>query len=124
MYQRVLTFEGLGIEVAGNGQIGLETLRTFQPDIMLIDVMMPVMNGLELLGKVKADPATKAIPVIMLTNLADVQTAQDAVAKGALKYIVKSEYEPDQIVAMIKEVLDKEVAPAVNPASSTDETSK
>jgi CheY-like chemotaxis protein len=66
---------------------------------------MPKMNGLELLEKLKADPATKKIPVIMLTNLAGQADAEKAITLGAVKYIVKSEYEPKQIVNMVKEIL-------------------
>jgi len=106
MYQRVFAFEQLDIHVAGNGQAGLELLKTFHPDIILMDVMMPMMNGVEMLTAVKADPATKDIPVIMLTNLSDLKTADEAVAKGALKYIVKSKYDPDKVAAMLKEILD------------------
>jgi CheY-like chemotaxis protein len=67
--------------------------------------MMPKLNGLELLEKLKADPATKKIPVIMLTNLAGQADAEKAMTLGAVKYIVKSEYEPKQIVNMVKEIL-------------------
>jgi len=67
--------------------------------------MMPKLNGLQVLEKLKADPETKAIPVIMLTNLAGEQDAEAALAKGAIKYIIKSEYEPKEVADMVKEVL-------------------
>jgi len=105
MYQRVFTFEGLDVHLAGNGQVALEALKTFRPDIILADIMMPMMNGVQLLEKLKSDPTTKDIPVAMLTNLADVKTAQEAVEKGALKFFVKSKYDPTQIAMMLKEIL-------------------
>lgn len=105
MYQKIFTFEHYEVELAGNGQEGLEKVKTFQPTLILLDVMMPVMNGLETLDKLKADPTTKGIPVIMLTNLAGQQDAETALSKGAVKYIIKSEHDPKQVSDMVKEVL-------------------
>lgn len=105
MYQKIFVFEGFEVEIAANGQECLDKVRTNIPTIILLDVMMPVMNGLDTLEKLKADPATKAIPVIMLTNLAGQQDAEAALAKGAVKYIIKSEHEPKQIADMVKEIV-------------------
>jgi DNA-binding response OmpR family regulator len=107
MYQRVFVFNEFDIQLAGNGKEGLEKIAAFKPDIVLIDVMMPIMNGMEMLAKLKADPATKDLPVLMLTNLADVKTAEEATKAGALNYFVKSQYDPDQIASSVKEILDK-----------------
>ena len=105
MYQKIFTFEGFEVDVASNGQECLDKVRTNVPTIILLDVMMPVMNGLDTLEKLKADPATKSIPVIMLTNLAGQQDAEAALSKGAVKYIIKSEHEPKQIADMVKEIV-------------------
>ncbi len=105
MYQKIFTFEGHEVLLAYDGEEGLESAMKNQPTIILLDVMMPKMNGLQLLEKLKLDPDTKGIPVIMLTNLAGVQDAEAALAKGAVKYIVKSEHEPKEVTAMVKEVL-------------------
>src|SRR5476651_2668758 len=105
MYQKIFTFEKFEIEMAANGQECLDKARIFKPTLILLDVMMPVMNGLQTLDKLKADPETKAIPVVMLTNLAGQQDAEAALAKGAVKYIIKSEHDPKQIADMVKEVL-------------------
>jgi CheY-like chemotaxis protein len=105
MYQKIFTFEGYQVELAGNGEEGLEKVRTTKPTIVMLDIMMPKMNGLQVLDKLKADPDTKTIPVVMLTNLAGIQDAETALAKGAVKYIVKSEYEPKEIVKMVKEII-------------------
>jgi len=105
MYQKIFTFEGYEVNMAGDGQEGLDKARSDKPTIILMDIMMPKMNGLEALEKLKADPETKTIPVIMLTNLAGQQDAENALSKGAIKYIVKSEYEPKQVTNMVKEIL-------------------
>ena len=105
MYQKAFGFEGYEVMVARDGVEGLELIRAEKPTIVLLDVMMPRMNGMEVLEKVKADPETKSIPVIMLTNLAGGRDAEDAIMKGTVKYIVKSEHDPQETVAMVKEIL-------------------
>jgi CheY-like chemotaxis protein len=105
MYQKIFTFEGYEVEMAGDGEEGLEKVRSSKPTLVLMDIMMPKMNGLQALEKLKADPETKSIPVVMLTNLAGQQDAETALTKGAIKYIIKSEYEPKQVVNMVKEIL-------------------
>jgi DNA-binding response OmpR family regulator len=117
MYLKVFTFESFEVQMAENGQVGLDKLKDFQPDIILIDVMMPVMNGVEMLTKLKNDPTTKDIPVIMLTNLSDVHTAESTTKLGALKYIVKGNYNPMDIAAMVREILNgKETSGTLQPA--------
>lgn len=105
MYQKIFKFEGFEVEIAVNGEEGLEKIRKSKPTLVLLDVMMPKMNGLQVLDKLKADPETKTIPVVMLTNLAGQKDAEVALTKGAVKYIVKSEYEPKQVTNMVKEIL-------------------
>ncbi len=111
MYLRVFTFEGFEVQMAENGQVGLDKLRDFHPDIILVDVMMPVMNGEEMLVKLKSDPATKDIPVLMLTNLADPKAAETMLAKGAAQYVVKSKYGPTEVTALVKDVVAKAAQP-------------
>ncbi len=105
MYQKIFSFENYEVIQAADGEEGLEKAKTVNPTIILLDVMMPKMNGLDVLDKLKLDPSTKAIPVVMLTNLAGQRDAETAMAKGAVKYIIKSEYEPKQVADMIKEIL-------------------
>jgi len=105
MYQKIFTFEKYDVELARDGQEGLDKAREVKPTLILLDVMMPKMNGLEVLKKLKADPDLKSIPVVMLTNLAGEKDAEEALAAGAVKYIIKSEYDPKTIAGMVKEVL-------------------
>jgi len=71
-------------------------------DIILLDIIMPYMDGMETLKNIRSKEEWKKIPVIMLTNLAGQQDAEAALLKGAVKYIVKSEYEPKEVVDMVK----------------------
>jgi two-component system, OmpR family, alkaline phosphatase synthesis response regulator PhoP len=120
MYQKIFTLEQYAVEIATNGEEALEKVRTEteKPIIILMDIMMPKMNGLEALDKLKANPDTQKIPVVMLTNLAGQQDAEEALLKGAVKYIIKSEYEPKQVVDMVKEVLAGYTRDAVPQAAA------
>jgi len=105
MYQTVFEFEGLDVEMARNGEEGLEKLRKNKPRMILLDVMMPKMSGIEVLEELKSNPKTKNIPVVVLTNLSGDKDAEKALELGAVKFIVKSKNRPKQIVAQIKEIL-------------------
>ena len=105
MYQKIFTFEKYEVEMAGDGEEGLAKVAATNPTLILLDVMMPKMNGLQVLEKLKADEKTKGIPVIMLTNLAGQQDAETAMSKGAIKYIIKSEHEPKEVADMVKQIL-------------------
>jgi signal transduction histidine kinase/DNA-binding response OmpR family regulator len=86
--QAILKYE-YRIEVAGNGRIGLEKALEIIPDIILSDLMMPVMDGIEMLEKVKNDIRTSHIPVVMLTAKADIDSRLTGLERGADAYLVK-----------------------------------
>ncbi|OGM54300.1 hypothetical protein A3E15_00675, partial [Candidatus Woesebacteria bacterium RIFCSPHIGHO2_12_FULL_42_9] len=92
MYQKIFSFEGYEVDVAEDGEDGLAKVRSWGPNLILLDIMMPKMNGMEVLERLKSDPTTKKLPVVILTNLAGQKDAETAMGKGAVKYIVKSEY--------------------------------
>ena len=105
MYEKIFTFEKFDVVMAHDGEDGLIKARENMPTLIMLDVMMPKMNGLQVLERLKADPGTRAIPVIMLTNLAGQQDAETALSKGAVKYLIKSEHEPKEVTDIVKEVL-------------------
>ena len=107
MYQKIFSFEKFDVELASDGEEGIEKARTMQPKptIILLDVMMPKMNGIQVLEKLKLDPELKSIPVVMLSNLAGENDIETALSKGAVKYIIKSEYDPKQITDMVKDIV-------------------
>lgn len=102
MYKRVFELGGYSVEIAENGSDGYEKAKIFKPDLILLDIMMPVLNGLQTLEKLKQDPETKNFPVIMLTNLANKSDAESALHNGAKQYLIKSEYEPKEILAIVE----------------------
>src|ERR1035438_2232929 len=105
MYQKIFTFEKYEVEIASDGEEALAKVVAANPTVILLDIMMPKMNGMQVLEKLKADPATKNIPVIMLTNLSGQQDAETALSKGAVKYLIKSEYEPKEVADIVKEII-------------------
>lgn len=116
LYEKVFNFEGYQVEMASDGQMALDKARELPPTLIILDVMMPKLNGLAALEQIKADPKLKDIPVIMLTNLAGQQDAESAIAKGAAKYLIKSEHDPREVAALVKEVLGSQAPPAAPAA--------
>lgn len=107
MYERIFSLEGYQVELAHDGLEGLEKARTGKPSLILLDIMMPKMNGLQTLDELKKDESTKTIPVVMLSNLTGEQDEELALSKGAVSYIVKSSFEPKDIILIIKNILAK-----------------
>jgi len=105
MYTRKFEKEGFKVLSAFDGQAGLDELAKAEPKpkVILLDVMLPKLDGFQVLEKVKGDPATKDIPVILLTNLGGGQEDRQKGQKlGAVDYLVKSDLTPAQIVEKVK----------------------
>lgn len=107
MYARALMQAGLQTSLIDNGAAALDTALQTQPDLVLMDVMMPDINGIEALKILKADNRTKSIPVIMLSANDDPELMQEALEAGASRYLAKSVVEPDQIVSAIQQSFSK-----------------
>lgn len=105
VYKRKFEVAGYSVEVAENGAQGLEKMRTFKPNIVLTDLMMPNMDGFQVIDAMQADPTLKTIPVIVLTNLSTAEDAQKVKQKGALDVIVKSDNDPQTIVEKVNQIL-------------------
>ena len=94
------------VAIARDGIEALKTLEKFTPDIILLDILMPVMNGFEFMDKLKEDNRFKNIPIIIFSNFdrgVDIQKAREA---GALDYIIKVDTTIERLVARVKEYLD------------------
>jgi DNA-binding response OmpR family regulator len=105
MYHLEFTRAGYDVRMAPGGEAGIEVARTFQPDLILLDILMPDMNGMQTLEKLKADPAVKDIPVAILSNLAGSVHIQRAIDLGAIRYIIKSENLPKQVEQIVRKLL-------------------
>lgn len=107
MYKTVIEHHGHVVEIASDGVEGLEMVTKSRPDLILMDVMMPKLSGIKVLEKLKADPNTASIPVVIQTNLANEADAVEAKKMGAVKYLLKSENDPTQIAVLVDEILGK-----------------
>ena len=105
MYQRLFSQEGFEIVAIENGEECHQMALEFKPDIILLDVMMPKMNGFETLDILEMDPETKKIPVIIFTNLSDPQYAEESLHRGAVKFIIKSQFENKQLIQIINDII-------------------
>ncbi len=98
--------EGFGrITVAGNGEEALEQVKAHIPNIILLDMILPRMNGFEVLEHLQADPKFKKIPVLVLSNLGQDQDIEQAKTLGATDYIVKSNFSLQKVVEKIVTIL-------------------
>jgi len=106
MYQKKLTGDGYTVRTAFNGEEAMAQVIKEKPDIMLLDVMMPKMNGVETLKALKKNPDTSSIPVIILTNLGDSsEDVENAKKLGALDYLVKAETDLALLSSRIEKAL-------------------
>lgn len=101
MLQFLFLSKGLSVQIAFNGKEALEKAGSIVPDLILMDIMMPEMDGLEVLEKLKGDPLTASIPVIMLTARKSREDMQKARDLGAVEYITK----PFKAVEVVDKVL-------------------
>ena len=109
MMSYLLLSKGFDVTYALSGQEALEKLRLKvidRPDIILMDIMMPQMDGFETFKEVRKSPDMKDTPIIMLTALSDPQNQEKAVAIGAADYIEKP-FSPSDVIARIRKVLEK-----------------
>lgn len=102
MYQAKFELEGHEIQIATNGEECLHTLDTFTPELILLDILMPKLNGFHVLKEIKKRPNMRQIPVILLTNLGEAEVDMNrelASALGVNDYLIKSHHTPDEVVS-------------------------
>lgn len=109
IYKLKLEREGFQVATASNGQEGLETIESFKPDIILLDLMMPVMGGAEMLARLRAVPWGSSIRVVILTNISKDEAPQALRFLHVDRYIVKAHHTPAQVIGMVHEILGKSV---------------
>ncbi len=105
MYRMKFEGEGFDVQLANNGKAGIELIKVFRPDIVLMDLQMPEVDGAEALQEIRKHPWGKKLPVIILTNLGEEESPQELRTLGVAGYIVKADLTPRQVVARTKEVL-------------------
>jgi len=106
MYADKFRAENFDVSVADNGQKAVKLTKEEMPDLILLDIMLPKMNGFEVLEKIKVDAKTKNIPVILLTNLSQKEEVKKGLDLGARDFLIKAHFMPNEVVDKVKEILD------------------
>lgn len=106
-YKNKLLSAGYITSVANNGVEALKALTTDKPDLILLDLMMPIMDGFKVLQTVKANPNLQSIPVIVFSAKGASEEISKALQAGASDFLVKATTTPNRVVEKIKEVLQK-----------------
>jgi DNA-binding response OmpR family regulator len=105
IYQTKLGSEGFLVQVAENGLEAMKFMEKGKPDLVLLDIVMPYMDGMEVLKRLKENTDWKNIPVILLTNLSEKEKIEEGLGMGATDYLIKSHFTPTEVVEKVKSVL-------------------
>lgn len=123
LYKRQFEKAGFVVEGFGKGKDGLAAGLTNKYDLLLLDIMLPDINGIEILKQIKQNPSSKNLPVVMLTNLGQDSVIKEGFTLGAEGYLIKASFTPDQVVAEATNILNQaeaKAAPAAeNPSGSS-----
>ena len=98
--------EGFQVETATDGVVALEKIETARPDIVLLDVVMPIMDGFEVMKKIKENKTPRLYKIIFLTNFGQKEDVERGMELGADGYIIKAHFTPSEVAAKVKELLN------------------
>ncbi len=105
LISRKLSDEGFNIQEAVDGEEGLKKIKEGKPDLILLDLILPSIDGFEVLSRMKEDPGVSAIPVIILSNLGQKEEVERGLKLGAADYLIKAHFTPGEIIEKIKNIL-------------------
>ena len=106
MYKMKFELEGYKVLIARDGQEGIESAVFGKPDIILLDLVMPIKDGYQVLEELKEKDETKKIPILILSNLGQADEIKKGINNGADKYLIKANMTPNQLVREVKEALE------------------
>ncbi|MDI6778083.1 MAG: response regulator [Patescibacteria group bacterium] len=101
----MISQEGYEVSSAFDGEEGLKKIGEFMPDLVLLDIILPKKDGYEVLAEIKKNEKTKNIPVLILTNLEEVDNVQKALDLGATTFMVKSDFSLKDVIGKVRESL-------------------
>ena len=107
MYATKFVESGFDIETAADGREALEKIKQYRPNLILLDIVLPKIDGFEVLQILKKNAVTKDIAVIALTNLGQKEEVEKGLKLGADDYIIKAHFTPTEVVAKVKKILNK-----------------
>lgn len=105
IYANKFEREGFNVVLAVDGEAGLKSAKKEHPDIILLDILLPKLDGFEVLEQLKAEKDLHAIPVILLTNLGQKEDVDKGLKLGAADYLIKAHFMPAETVDKVKKVL-------------------
>lgn len=105
MYATKFEMEGFEVIMAEDGEKGLRLAKKEMPDMILLDILLPRMNGFEVLKALKEDEQTKDLKVLLLTNLSQRAEVDQGFDMGAVEYLIKAHFMPSEVVAKVKKIL-------------------
>ena len=105
MYRLKLELDGYSVEVASDGVAALEKARSMQPDIVFLDIRLPKLDGLSVLEKLRADPETEHLPVVILSNWNEKELVERGIKLGALDHMIKSQTTPARLSQRLRDWL-------------------
>lgn len=114
LYKRQLDMGGFFTHAFSSGDEGLKSMGENNYDLVLLDVMLPGINGLDILRGIKQNEATKNMPVIMLSNVGQDDVIKEGLVAGAVGYLIKTSFTPNQIVGEVKKILEQQTEPQSN----------
>ncbi len=106
IYKKKFEVEGFNITVIDNGEKGLNEAIKKLPDLILLDVLLPKMDGFAVLKALKKEATTKDIPVILLTNLGQKDDVEKGIEEGAADYLIKIHFKPSEVVDKVRKILE------------------
>ncbi|MDP3900530.1 MAG: response regulator [bacterium] len=106
MYADKFRSEGFEVVIAENGVEAIQMANAEVPDIILLDIMLPKKNGFEVLAELKNNKITKAIPVILLTNLSQRDEVKKGMELGAVDFLIKAHFMPNEVVEKVKKLIN------------------
>jgi len=107
IYKTKFEMEGFKVTVAENGELGLKEANKKRPDLVLLDILLPKMDGFTVIEHLKEDKVLRDVPVIMLTNLGQKDDVEKGLELGADEYLIKAHFKPSETVDKVREVLKK-----------------
>ena len=124
MLAKKLVREGYAVVTAPNGEVGLAMIRKENPDLVLLDILMPKMGGMEVLERMHADKKLSKIPVIIISNSGQPVEIERAKTLGIRDYLVKAEFDPQEVIEKVKKIFEEDGSNAPLDTSFSEEPTK
>ncbi|OGZ27476.1 MAG: hypothetical protein A2365_03325 [Candidatus Nealsonbacteria bacterium RIFOXYB1_FULL_40_15] len=105
IYTTKLKEVGYNVQVAQDGEEAMSKIKEYKPDLVLLDIVLPTVNGWEILKRVKKDEELSGVRIVILSNLAEKEEVERGINAGAIKYLVKAHYTPTEVVAEIRKII-------------------